>query len=830
MKENLTRDEAAARAGAVRDLEYEIHLDLTGEDRFRSETAIRFAAERGGSTYLDCSAIEVHAAELNGEALPAEAISEHRIVLDGLADRNEIRIVADMDYRAGEHGMTRFVDPVDGAAYLFSDAEPFGAHRIYPCFDQPDLKGTFRIEVTAPPGWEVASNMAADGEPSREGETVRWSFAVSPTMSTYLAAVVAGPFHVVRDRHGAIDLGLYCRATLAEHLDPVEIFEITKQGFDFFEEAFATPYAFGKYDQVFVPEYAAGAMENPGLVTFNEMHIFRSRVTDARREGRAETILHEMAHMWFGDLVTMRWWDDLWLNETFATFASMLAMERATRFTEPWTSFAHTEKPWASRQDQLPTTHPIVADVPDVESVFLNFDGITYAKGAAVMRQLVAWVGLERFLKGMRAYFERYAFGNATLAEFLRVHEEASGRDLQAWSEVWLRASGINALTPRTGGEGVTILQEGDPVRPHRLAVGAYVGEDEKLVRRHRVELDVTGARTDVDLGIDRADLILVNDEDLTYAKVRFDEGSLAALRGGLSRIGDGLSRAVCWRALWDMARDGDWPAREYLATVLDHVHAETMPSAVQRILGQAAASVSLLGDPANRYAAGNALADAGLEALRAAPPGSDLQLIWARTFVAAARRDEHLDLVRAILGGEEAMEGLAVDTDLRWHIVGSLAAAGGADEALIEAERERDPTDEGAREAAAARAARPTAEAKAEAWDVLTGPEKPRLAPARAILGGFQHPEQEEVLAPYADRYFQALDDAWERFDLSLALSFARGAFPSAIVAEETVALTDAALAREELPGPIRRVLLEGRDDLRRALRARATDAAAGA
>jgi len=828
MKENLTRAEAAARALVVRDVEYEIHLDLTGDDRFRSETVIRFAAEPGASAHLDCTAIEILDAELNGEALPAEAIIEHRIALEGLGERNEVRVVADMAYRAGEHGMTRFVDPVDDAVYLFSDAEPFGAHRIYPCFDQPDIKGAFRIEVTAPGSWEVASNMAAAGEPAAEGDSRRWAFAPSPTMSTYLAAVVAGPFHVVRDRGGDIDLGILCRATLAEHLDAEEIFEITKQGFEFFEEAFATPYAFGKYDQVFVPEYAAGAMENPGLVTFNEMHIFRSRVTDARREGRAETILHEMAHMWFGDLVTMRWWDDLWLNETFATFASMLAMERATRFTEPWTSFAHTEKPWASRQDQLPTTHPIVADVPDVESVFLNFDGITYAKGAAVMRQLVAWVGLERFLKGMRSYFERYAFGNATLAEFLGVHEEASGRDLQAWSEVWLRASGINALTPQTGDGGVAILQEGEPLRPHRLAVSAYVEEDEKLVRRHRAELDVTGARTDADLGTDRADLILVNDEDLTYAKVRFDDGSLTALREGLSRIGDGLSRAVCWRALWDMTRDGDWPAREYLATVLDHVHAETMPSAVQRILGQAAASVSVLGDPANRDAAGNALADAALDALRAAPPGSDLQLIWARTFVAAARRDEHLDLVRAILGGEKAMEGLAVDTDLRWHIVGSLAAAGGADGALIAAEQERDPTDEGAREAATARAARPTPEAKAEAWEALTGVEKPRLAPARAILAGFQQPEQEGVLAPYAERYFEALDDAWERFDLSLALSFARGAYPSAIVSQETLALTDEALAREAMPGPIRRVLLEGGDDLRRALRARATDAAA--
>ena len=830
MKENLTREEAAARAGVVRDLEYDIHLDVTSEDRFRSETVIRFTAEPGASAHLDCTAIEVHAADLNGEALPSDATTEHRIALEGLAERNEVRVVADMAYRAGEHGMTRFVDPVDDEVYVFSDAEPFGAHRIYPCFDQPDMKASFRIEVTAPAAWEVASNMAVAGPPASEGEVRTWTFATSPTMSTYLAAVVAGPFHVVRDRHGEIDLGILCRGTLAEHLDPEEIFEITKQGFDFFEEAFAAPYAFGKYDQVFVPEYAAGAMENPGLVTFNEMHIFRSRVTDARREGRAETILHEMAHMWFGDLVTMRWWDDLWLNETFATFASMLAMERATRFTEPWTSFAHTEKPWASRQDQLPTTHPIVADVPDVESVFLNFDGITYAKGAAVMRQLVAWVGLERFLKGMRAYFERYAFGNAALAEFLGVHEEASGRDLQAWADVWLRASGINPLTPEVGEGGVAILQGGEPLRPHRLAVGAYLSEDEKLVRRDRSELDVTGARTEVPgLGTDPADLVLVNDEDLTYAKVRFDDRSLAALRGGLSRIGDGLSRAVCWRALWDMTRDGDWPAREYLATVLDHVHGETMPSAVQRILGQAAVSVSILGDPANRGDAGEALATAALEALRAAPPGSDLQLIWTRTFVAAARRGEHLDLVRAILDGEERVEGLAVDTDLRWHLVGSLAAAGSADEALIEAERKRDPTDEGAREGAAARAARPTPEAKAEAWDALTGPERPRLAPARAILGGFQHPEQEEVLASYAERYFEALDDAWERFDLSLALSFARGAYPSAVVSEEIVAMTDEALAREDLPGPIRRVLLEGRDDLQRALRARATDAAAG-
>ena len=830
MNENLTREEALERAAVVSGARYEVAVDLAGAEGFRSETVVRFRAGPGASTFLDCTAGAILEATLNGEPLPGGAIGEHRIALDHLADENEVRVVADMAFRAGEHGLTRFVDPVDGEAYVYSDSEPFGAHRWFACFDQPDIKGPFRIRVTAPAGWEVASNLPLESAAAAQGESRTWTYEETPPLPPYLAAVVGGPFNVVRDEHRDIPLGLYCRRSLAEHLDPGEIFEITKQGLDYFEEAFGYPYPFKKYDQLFVPEYAAGAMENPGCVTFNETYIFRSRVTEARRETRAGTILHEMAHMWFGDLVTMRWWDDLWLNETFASFAAEIALEGATRFTENWATFAHADKAWASAQDQLPTTHPIVADVPDVESVFLNFDGITYAKGASVIRQLVAWVGMDAFLEGMRAYFPRHAFGNATLADFLGALEEASGRDLGTWSKRWLETAGINTLRAEREAGALAIVQEGperEPVaRPHRLVIGAYGGSP--LRRTERVELDVAGDRTPVEGIPAGAPLLLVNDEDLTYAKVRLDPTSLATARERLSEIDDPLARAVLWRTAWDLTRDGLLPARHFLDLVLDHVGVETNPSAFQRILAQAAGAVSIYGDPANRIAAGTRFAAAALEALEAAERGSDLQLSWARTFAAAARTGEQLDRVAAILDGSAVVEGLAIDTELRWHLVRALAAAGRAGDAAIAAELERDPTDQGTREAAAARAARPTPDAKAEAWMAIAEDPATRPATFRALLRGFNHPEQEELLEPYAPRFFAALGPFWEERDTALALQFARDGFPS-VVSLRTIELTDAALGDAGLPAPLARPLLEGKDGVTRALRAREADASAG-
>jgi aminopeptidase N len=837
-RSNLSLDEARRRAGLIAEPEYEIHLDLTGEDRFRAETSIRFrATEPGAETFLDCAGVEVVSAELNGRTVDAH--DGLRIRLEGLAERNDLRLVTRGPYSNIGKGLNRFVDPVDGTAYVHTDSEPFDAHRWYPCFDQPDIKGTFRFSATVPAGWEVISNSRAEGVPEGDGRA-RWTFATTPPIPTYITVVTAGPFHGVRERHRDIDLGLFCRKSMAEHLEAEEWLEITRQGLDWFEEAFGHPYPFDKYDQVVVPEFAAGAMENPGCVTFHEHYIFRSRVTRTQREMRAGTILHEMAHMWFGDLVTMRWWDDLWLNESFASYTGVLSQVEATRFTEGWTIFANSEKTWALQQDQLPTTHPIVADIPDLLAVHLNFDGITYAKGASVLRQLASWVGREQTLEAMKVYFGRHGFGNTELRDFLQALEEASGRDLEAWSKEWLETAGVNTLRPDAAVEGsryasFAIRQEATEAHPrlrsHRVAVGLYDDRDGRLVRRARSELDVVGERTEVGdlLGEDVAALALVNDDDLTFAKVRFDDRSLRTVLDRLGDVESTLARSVCWTACWDMTRDAELAARRYVDLVLRHGASETEVGTLERALAQAGAAIALYGDPANREAAREALAVTTRAELERAEPGSDHQLAWARAFIEAARSEEHLGTVRGLLDGSASFDGLAVDTDLRWLAVTALATAGaeGAD-ALIDAELERDPTDRGQRQALGARSARPSEAAKAEAWRTILEDRSLSEAMLGAAMRGFQQPAQDDLLAPYADRYFEALSRVWEERELEYILEFGEQLYPKWVVSEATIEATDRYLARDDVPGPIRRLLLEGRDRIERAIRARAVDAAA--
>jgi aminopeptidase N len=785
----------------------------------------------------------VEGVELNGEEVPKDAFDGARIRLDHLKEANELHILGSAAYQNVGAGMSRFVDPIDNRVYLHSQFEPFDAHRVYPCFDQPDLKGRFTFTVLAPADWEVISNTASSKAPV-EGGKVRWAFATTPKMSCYITAIVAGPYHVVRDRHGEIDLGLYCRQSLKQYLDAEEIFTITKQGLDFYGKAYAYPYPFGKkYDQLFVPEFKHGAMENAACVTFTEYYIFRSKVTEAAREGRADTILHEMAHMWWGDLVTMRWWDDLWLNESFATFMAFFSEVEATRFKNGWTTFANQIKAGARRQDQLPTTHPISANIPDIESVHLNFDQITYDKGASVLRQLVAWVGQDTFLRGVQRYLKTRQWGNASLDEFLSDVEQGSGRNLSAWSEDWLQTAGLNTLTPvirwRDGGDGSSIAsfsieqeapEQWPTLRPHRLALGLYDRTPGGLELRRRIELDVTGAITPVtELKDERApDFLLLNDGDLAYAKVRFDDRSLQTARDHLATLRDPLARAVSWGAFWDMLRDARLPAREFLPIVLNNIHGEDDIGVVQNLLGQAGSAIYVYGDPANAKAASQMFADHALRVLDQAEPGSDVQLVWARAFIGAAASPDHLRRVRGVLDGTVAYKGLKVDTDLRWGIVTALAGDGAADESLIDAELQRDPTDMGQRYAAGARAARPTPEAKAQAWSSIRDDRSLPLAMVRSIMRGFHRPDQRPLLEPYVQPYFEALEPVWKERDIEIALDFARGMYPAIVVGDDVVNRTTFALDRATTPGPVRRILLEGRDQMQRTIRARALDASA--
>jgi len=834
---NLTRAEAQRRAELLEVQRYAVELDLTtGDETFRSVTEIRFRChETGAESYAELLAPTVHSIGLNGEELdPAAVLDGDRVALRGLAASNVLTVVADCAYSRTGEGLHRFVDPADDEVYLYSQAFLYDAHRIFACFDQPDLKAVFELSVTAPLEWLVVSNAAV-----AELAGGRWRFAPTPSISTYLTALAAGPYAAVHDRHGDIDLGVYCRRSLTEHLDAAEILELTKASFDHYQRVFDYPYAFAKYDQLFVPEFNAGAMENPGAVTIRDEYVFRSKVTDAAREQRADTIAHEMAHMWFGDLVTMRWWDDLWLSESFATYMSHLTVSEVTRFTNAWTTFCNSWKGYGYRADQLPSTHPISADVVDTDSALLNFDGISYGKGAAVLKQLVAWVGREEFLAGVRAYFRGHEFANTTLADLLTALEKASGRDLAAWAAAWLRTAGVNTLRPAVqvsaGAYTCVAVEQEAPaehptLRPHRVGIGLYDLSTEGLVRRQRLEIDIDGARTEVSelVGVRQPDLLLVNDDDLTYAKIRLDERSLATVLGHAGEIRESLPRTLCWNAAWDMTRDAELPARDYVRLVVAGVAAEDDIGVAQSLLANARNAANFYADPAYRPELLRSLAELSRRRMWAAEPGSDVQLTSARAFTLAATTGDEVAAVQAMLDGTAVPAGLSIDAELRWHLLLRLVDLGAAGDSEIDAELDRDRTATGEQQAAAARAGRPEAAAKAAAWAALVDSNALSNRLVTSTAGGFWRSEQLALCRPYVDRYFAALAQIWRTRTPEIARQLTTLLYPSLLVEPATLARTDVHLSTADLPTGLRRLLGEHRDDVARALRARACDSAA--
>ncbi|RKE21625.1 aminopeptidase N [Streptomyces sp. TLI_171] len=849
---NLTREEARTRAALLHVDAYEIELDLSSAREggtFRSTTVVRFTAtETGASTFIDLVAPAVSEIVLNGSPLPLENFADSRIALPGLAAENELRVVADCAYTNTGEGLHRFVDPADGETYLYTQFEVPDARRVFANFEQPDLKASFAFTVTAPAGWVVVSNSPTP-EPAGEGDTRVWTFEPTPRMSTYITALVAGPYVGVFDSYDNgsqhVPLGVYCRPSLREYLDADAIFAVTKQGFDYFQEKFDFAYPFAKYDQLFVPEFNAGAMENAGAVTLRDQYVFRSKVTDASYEMRAATILHELAHMWFGDLVTMEWWNDLWLNESFATFAEVVCQAEApdSRWPHSWTTFANQMKTWAYRQDQLPSTHPIMAEINDLEDVQVNFDGITYAKGASVLKQLVAYVGQDAFFQGVRAYFKRHAWGNTRLADLLGALEEASGRDLKTWSKAWLETAGINVLRPalELAADGTiasfAVLQEapalpagarGEAVlRPHRIAVGLYDLVDGKLVRTDRIELDVDGARTEVPqlTGRQRPAVLLLNDDDLSYAKVRLDDASMAVVTEHLGDFAESLPRALCWASAWDMTRDGELATRDYLSLALSGLKRESDIGVVQSVHRQVKLALEVYADPSWRESGLQRWAAAAETALREAPAGSDHQLAWARALSAAARTDGQLALLAGLLDGSESIEGLAVDTELRWALLVRLVATGRADEAAIEAELARDNTSSGQEHAATCRAARPTAEAKAAAWASVVDSDELTNYVQEAVIAGFQQADQRELLAPYTAKYFASVKQVWETRSHEISQQIIGGLYPSYLVSQATLDATDAWLAEADPAPALRRQVVEARAGVERALKAQAAD-----
>jgi aminopeptidase N len=843
----ITRDETAERARLLRVSSYDIELDLTaGAETFRSTSVIRFdCAEPGASSYADLIAETVREISLNGTPLdPASCYIDGRISLTGLAARNELRVVADCGYRADGTGLQRAVDSADDRVYVHSQFAAADARKVYANFEQPDLKAAFTFHVIVPERWIVFSNQPGP-EPEPAGDSypagaTAWHFAATPRISTYLTVICAGEYHLVCDSHTTpagqvIPLGLACRTSMAQFLEPDDVFAITKQGFDYYTTLFGTDYPFAKYDQVYVPD-SAGAMENVGCVTITESLIFRSKVTDTRYETRAMVILHEMAHMWFGDLVTMQWWDDLWLNESFAEMCGFQSAAEATRFTDSWTTFCGGRKAGGYFQDQQPSSHPVAANVATLTEAEANFDGISYAKGASVLKQLVAYVGREAFFAGIRAYFAQHGWGNATLADLITALESSSGRSLGEWSRAWLQTAGPNTLRPdfTVDADGnfteFSVLQEAPDefptLRPHRIAIGLYNrtpgGE---LVRTHRVETDVTGSRTSVPslAGYAQPDLILLNDDDLDYAIVRFDQRSLTVLEDSIGEFADGLARTICWSAVLDMARQGELSVPAFVKIVATGMGHEPQIAVLQQLHGATDLLLMSAADPAWVSEGTEQLAAASADLLRGSEPGSDHQLAWAQMLGRTATSAEQLDLLAAILDGTVQLDGLTVDTELRWTLLSRLVTMGRAGETEIEAELRRDNTDAGRRHAAACQASIPDAEHKADAWQLLTSSDKLGVEDTIAIGLGFNQVAHADLLAPYAEKFFDQLPQIWASRDGLMRMLIGQVLFPYTAASTELLDRIERFLAVPGIDPTLSRAVIEGRDVAEKALTSRA-------
>ena len=840
---NIKQVEAAERSAIIKVSSYAIDLDLTtGAENFRVKTTVKFAGLKpGATTYIDCVGARVISAKLNGADFDPRFDGE-TIYLPALAAENVLEIEHDGVYSNSGEGLHRFVDPADDEVYLYTQFETGDARRMYACFDQPDQKATFAISTITPAHWEIISNYAVESTKDLGNQKKFTQFATSQVISTYVTAIVAGAYTSVHDEYKGektIPLGIYARKSFFKHVDAANIFEVTKQGFAYFEKTFGLAYPFGKYDQIAVAEYNWGAMENVGCVTFHEdVLIFRSKVTERNYVSRATTIHHEMAHMWFGDLVTMQWWNDLWLNESFAEWASYQSVSESTKYTEAWTEFNSLRKNWAYRVDQLTTTHPIATEMEDLDAVRTNFDGISYAKGASVLQQLVAHVGRDNFITGLRRYFAKHAFGNTTLKDLIDQLEAASGRDLTPWVATWLRTAGVNTLRPVIAQSGDTytslsIKQEAPtmPVgstelRPHRLHVGLFDIQGEKLVRRTSVELDIAGALTEVTAfaGQKSADLVLINDKDQSYAKLRFDERSIATMKSHLGSLDDSLARGLIWASLWDSCRDGELSATDYIAIALAALKTESDISIVSATLGQIDTALWAYAHPSHRQALRLQVATAIEAALDAAKAGSDHQLQFAKGFANTAITPAQLARIAAMLGG--SITGLTIDAELRWFLFICGVKRGVFGAADIENELALDKTAHGKQYGAMAYAQIPSKDAKAKAFSAITTADLSNTIHSYTCRG-FNDPLHSEILSEFVDEYFDVLLKVWETKGYEIAETTATLLFPSWVISDATVAKAQHWLdvTGKDASHALRRTILESRDAMVRALKAQAAD-----
>ena len=848
---NLTREEAAHRARLLEVEHYDIALDLTADDEFGSITTVTFTVREAGSTFIDLRATRVDGVYLDGRNIRREALSldedgyddTYGIALRDLTPgRHSLRVTATIPYSRTGEGLHRFVDPADNEVYLYSQFETADAKRVFACFDQPDLKATYDLTVTTPAEWKVISN--GEQSTSVQGAHAIHRSSIDYPLSTYLVAVCAGRFAGVtstwtgtlthhpetpadQPTELTVPMGLYCRRSLAKHLDAERLFAETKQGFDWYHAHFGMAYPFGKYDQVFCPEFNFGAMENAACVTIRDEYVFTSKATHYRYERRAETILHELAHMWFGDLVTMQWWDDLWLNESFATWSAAISQAESTQYDTAWVTFANVEKSWAYSQDQLPSTHPILADATDIQTVEQNFDGITYAKGASVLKQLAAYVGRDAFLSGVRRHFADHAWGNATFDDLLAALQTASGRDLSGWADQWLKTTGINTLSPAvTVTDGVyssfAVAQAGaEPgageLRTHRVCVGLYSLVDGRVTRTHRVELDVDGASTEVPelVGVEAADLVLVNDEDLTYCLMQLDEDSLDFVVENIDRIEDPMARTLCWSAAWEATRDGRLRARDFIRLVARGATAETELAVLERILSQATTALRTYTDPAWEREGTSLLVDAHLAGRSSADP--EVALVFSQALTRLPLNDRAADQLAQVLESSH-------DAELRWLALAALVAYDRIEVDAIDRERARDRSATGRQAALRAAAAVNDPATKRTVWEEVVAGDLSNVD-IRMRMEGFVYPGSTPHLEQFNDEYFRIAEQLWQHPSSEIGLTTLTGLYPVWDISAAGLQRADAFLERD-LPAGLRRVVSEQRDRVARALRNREVDA----
>ena len=779
----LSETDAQRRSERVSQVSYTLNFEIDGENpKYKGQSIIDFdLSDVSEPLTIDFKSGEVVGVKANGNALAHVEYNEKFITLpkDSLkSGRNQIVVDFKHDYSKTGAGFYRFKDPEDGNSYLYTDFEPYDSNQLFPQFDQPDLKADYELSVKAPKDWVVVSSQRETGT-EKLGEWQIWKFPRSERFSTYIFSLHAGPYKVWESKAGKIPLRLMARQSFAKYMDYREWFQITRQGFQYFGEYFDYPYPFKKYDQLIVPDFNAGAMENVAAVTFREGYMPRGKPTRAQRERRANVILHEMAHMWFGNLVTMKWWDDLWLNESFATYMAFKAATEATEFKQSWETFFDRTKAWAYWEDDLVTTHPIVAEVPGTEQAFANFDGITYGKGASTLKQLAFFLGEENFKKGIQNYFKKYAWKNTRMKDFLGALGEASNTDLSGWTQEWLLTSNHNRLEVRFHCEDGRISSMGlvqtapeqyPTLRTHRTVVGLYAGKSNRIVLQEEIPVTYSGKHTFVSPAVGKACPILVypNQRDMDFVKVKLDPRTLSHLKSpkwGLGKIRDDLGRMMFFQSLWDMVRDTNLSAWEYAELAFRNLPQERNIKIATRTAGRLSALPKYLPEKtaeqkAQRQEYLKRLERFSWDLLGSARPHSDFQKLWFDTFVSVARTDEAQAKLKQLLNGQVRFRGLTVDQDRRWNIVQALHRRGYAgSDTLREEELKRDSSEQGAKEAIAALVLKPDLKVKRE-WFGKVMAEKSDLPLARlkVAMENLFPEEQDELTATFMDEYYKAL------------------------------------------------------------------------